>query len=292
MSVVPEYLHELTGERKLPAKFVDRARAVFNGEAEPVPARDAATVALLRDSARGLVVYTLRRQKTMAFASGMYVFPGGSVDERDAHAAVGWVGPPTKFWADAFRVSEDLARALVCAAVRETFEESGVLLAGPDADSVVADTSGPDWEDDRRALIEQSLGFAEFLERRGLCVRADLLRPWGHWITPRFEPRRFDTKFFLAANPAGQHTREFNEEADQVEWLRAADAVERWRAKELAMMPPTLVTLAELSEHPDAASALAAAADRKILTVQPEAVVVDGNLVLVLPGDPNYPDLG
>lgn len=286
MSVVPESLGSLVGARRLPAGFAERARAILAGDLEAVPARAAATVALLRDTATGPEVYTLRRQRTMAFASGMHVFPGGSVDERDAQASVGWVGPPAQFWSDAFAAPPDLARALVCAAVRETFEESGVLLAGPDADSLVADTSGADWEADRRALIVQEVSFAEFLERRGLCVRADLLRPWAHWITPTVEPKRFDTRFFLAVMPAGQRTREFGEEADQVEWLRPVDAIARWRTGELAMMPPTLITLAELAEYPDAAAALADAAGRTIAPIQPEAVVVGEHAELVLPGDP------
>lgn len=282
MNTVPEsLLDELAGARRLPDSFVERARAVLSGETEPVVARDAATVALLRDTPAGIEVYTLRRQQSMAFASGMYVFPGGSVDERDAQASVGWVGPPASFWAEAFAVPEALARALVCAAVRETFEESGVLLAGPDPDSVVADTSGPEWEADRRALIDQELSFAEFLDRRGLCLRADLLTPWAHWITPRAEPRRFDTRFFVAAMPAGQRTREFGEEADQVEWLSPVVVIERWRAKDLAMMPPTLITIAELAEFPNAAAALAVVRD--IRTVEPVVVINDGHANVVLP---------
>ncbi|MGQ0466813.1 MAG: NUDIX hydrolase [Sporichthyaceae bacterium] len=282
MTSLPESLaEELAGARRLPDSFVERARAVISGEVEPVVARDAATVALLRDTAAGIEVYTLRRQQKMAFAPGMYVFPGGSVDERDAHRSVAWVGPPAEFWAAAFAVPEDLARALVCAAVRETFEEAGVLLAGPDAHSVVADTSGAEWEADRRALIDQELSFAEFLDKRALCLRADLLTPWAHWITPRAEPRRFDTRFFVAAMPAGQRTREFGEEADQVEWIRPADAIERWRARDLAMMPPTLITIAELAEFPDAAAALAEVRD--IQTVEPVVVINDGHADVVLP---------
>lgn len=284
MTTLPESLaEELAGARRLPDSFVERARAVIAGEIEPVVARDAATVALLRDTPAGIEVYTLRRQQKMTFAPGMYVFPGGSVDERDAHRSVAWAGPPAEFWAEAFSVEADLARALVCAAVRETFEEAGVLLAGPDPDSVVADTSGPEWEADRRALIEQELSFAEFLDRRGLCLRADLLTSWAHWITPRAEPRRFDTRFFAAAMPAGQRTREFGEEADQVEWIRPDVAIERWRARDLAMMPPTLITIAELAEFPDSAAVLAVVRD--IRSVEPVVVITDGHADVMLPED-------
>jgi 8-oxo-dGTP pyrophosphatase MutT (NUDIX family) len=243
---------------------------------------------LLRDTAAGPEVYVLRRQATMDFASGQYVFPGGSVDTRDETIDVEWIGPGPDYWGKVFHAGTELAVAIVCAAIRETFEESGVLLAGPDADTVVADTSGPDWEADRVALINRELSFAEFLSRRGLVLRADLVVPWAHWITPAFEPKRFDTRFFVAALPAGQVTREFGEEADQVEWVRPAAALERFATGEMAIMPPTLISLAELAEYPSVADAMAASAGRDIEPVEPHVVERDGGVVLVLPGDPDY----
>jgi hypothetical protein len=107
----------------------------------------------------------------------------------------------------------------VAAAVRETFEESGVLLAGESPSSVVADVSGDDWEADRLALESRELSFADLLQRRGLVLRTDLLAAWTHWITPEFEPRRFDTRFFVAALPPGQRTRDIFGEADRVAWM-------------------------------------------------------------------------
>ena len=145
-------------------------RAVIESNAEPVTPRDAATVMLLRPAptsttaagaGRGFEVYMLRRKPTMAFAPGAYVFPGGSVDLRDADEEVAWAGPDVAQWGELLATAPQLARALVCAAVRETFEESGVLLAGPTVDSVVADTTGEDWEADRQALLDRSLSLAE-----------------------------------------------------------------------------------------------------------------------------------
>src|SRR5215831_171204 len=123
---------------------------------------------LLRPAAAdgGLEVYMLRRKSTMAFAPGAYVFPGGSVDARDADEQVAWTGPGAAEWGRIFDAPPTLARALVCAAVRETFEESGVLLAGESVDSVVADTTSEDWEADRRALLDHSISLAELLGRR------------------------------------------------------------------------------------------------------------------------------
>src|SRR3954462_9227851 len=144
MAFVPELLGDFFATRKLPEYRVGQFKDVEEGRREQAPARHAATVILLRDSVSdtgeaGPEVYVLRRQATMAFASGQYVFPGGSVDPRDEVIDVEWVGPPPEFWAKVFSASERLAVALVCAAIRETFEESGVLLAGPDAATVVAD---------------------------------------------------------------------------------------------------------------------------------------------------------
>jgi 8-oxo-dGTP pyrophosphatase MutT (NUDIX family) len=288
MTVVPPSLANRLLTRELPPARVKQVRDLWEGRTETAVPRHAATVILLRDTPAGPEVYVLRRQASMAFASGQYVFPGGAVDPRDESIHVEWVGPKPDYWAEVFTASESLAISLVCAAIRETFEESGVLLAGPDADTVVADTSGADWELDRVALINRDLAFADFLARRGLVLRADLVVPWAHWITPEFEPRRFDTRFLVAALPEGQVTREFGEEADQVEWVRPTVAIERWEAGEMAIMPPTLISLAEVGEYPTVAAAMAASADRTIFPVQPHAVTEDEKVYLVLPGDPAY----
>src|SRR3954453_15984421 len=126
------------------AEIVAHVRAINAGEVEPAEPRHASTVVLLRDAGDGpgVEAYLLRRQKTMAFAAGMFVFPGGSVDPRDESLPdQSWVGPRAAEWASILTPDDALAKALVCAAVRETFEESGVLLAGPDSDTVVADTT-------------------------------------------------------------------------------------------------------------------------------------------------------
>src|SRR3712207_167017 len=124
--------------------------------------RQAATVLLLRDGTAGLEVYVLRRTRGMPFAGGMTAYPGGGVDPRDGDTEIGWVGPPPAAWAEAFGCDERTARELVCAAVRETFEEAGVLLAGS-ADDVVLDVSADDWEQQRQALLTRELSLAELL---------------------------------------------------------------------------------------------------------------------------------
>jgi 8-oxo-dGTP pyrophosphatase MutT (NUDIX family) len=266
----------MRGVQDLPATLLDQARAYIDAGAgfTVAPTRDASTVVLLRDGSTGLEVYLLRRVGTMAFAAGMHVFPGGSVDPRDDEPADAWAGPSPAEWAAALGCDEPMARSLVRAAVRETFEESGVLLAGPDAGSVVADTTGHDMEADRLALLDRSVSMAEVLDRRGLVLRSDLLRAWAHWITPEFEPKRFDTRFFVAAVPPGQRPRDVSGEADRTVWLRVADAVAAHEAGQLAMLPPTIQCLRELSAYDDVAAVLAA--PRTVRPVMPRLVVVDG----------------
>jgi 8-oxo-dGTP pyrophosphatase MutT (NUDIX family) len=256
-----------------------RVRALADGSVQPVAPRDAATVVLLRDRPGGPQAYLLRRVRAMSFAAGMHVFPGGSVDPADAGAHPGWVGPPVQEWARRLSCDEPLAQALVCAAVRETFEESGVLLAGPTADEVIADVSTDDWEAERAALEAREQSLSELLTRRGLVLRTDLLRPLAHWITPEAEPKRFDTRFFLAELPAGQVCREAGTEADSRLWVRPADAL----AQGLTMMPPTASALRAVADAPDVATALAA--PREVRPVMPVFVVGEDGLLLRVPGE-------
>jgi 8-oxo-dGTP pyrophosphatase MutT (NUDIX family) len=268
-----------------PPELFERARALKRGEISVPPTRDAATVALLRDAPAGPEVYLLRRVRAMAFAGGMHVFPGGSVDPADAHADVAWAGRSPARFAAAFGCDEPLARALVCAAVRETFEESGVLLAGPSPDDVLADVSTDEWEGERAALEAREQSLSQLLSRRRLVLRADLLRPFAHWITPEVEAKRFDTRFFVAEMPAGQACRDVGGEADRRLWLRPQDALDRG----LGMLPPTAVALADLARFPDVASALAE--ERVISPVLPKLVVgEDDQVAFLLPGQPGYPD--
>jgi 8-oxo-dGTP pyrophosphatase MutT (NUDIX family) len=255
----------------------------------PVAPKDAATVMLLRDGASGLEVFLLRRVAQMAFAGGMTVYPGGAVDQLDDDASItasSWAGPAPQWWARRFGCDVALARALVCAAVRETFEESGVLLAGPDASRVVADASR--YAGERAALVARELSLARFLAGSGLVLRADLLRPWANWVTPAGERRRYDTRFMLAELPAGQHADGHTTEAVEAAWCRPGDALADRSAGRRWLMPPTWYTLAELAEFGAVADALAASAGRQLETITPLLVRAGGELHLAFPGDPRY----
>ncbi|MBB4982082.1 MULTISPECIES: NUDIX hydrolase [Streptomyces] len=271
-----------------PAEWPDRIRALAAGELTPVTPRRAATVLLLRDGAAGPDVHMLRRRTSMAFAGGAYAYPGGGVDPRDEQP-VRWAGPSLETWAARLGLDDPAqAQAVVCAAVRETFEEAGVLLAGETEDGVVGDTTGEDWERDRQALVARELSFADFLDRRGLVLRSDLLGAWARWITPEFEQRRYDTWFFVAALPAGQRTRDVSGEADRTVWIRPAEAAGGYDRGELTMMPPTISTLRSLEAYGTSAEALEAAGEQDLTPVLAQARLEGDELVLSWPGHEEF----
>ena len=298
---------------RVPRGMADRAREFATAGLRPAVPRDAATVILVRPEigqetapettsgtapetapgieTAGVEVYLLLRTQALEFAPGACVFPGGSVDARDADpgiAETGWAGPAPADFGHLLGVPADRARALVCAAVRETFEESGVLLAGPSPAELVPDSA--DLARDRRALLDGSLSLSELLSRRGLLLRADLLTPWARWITPEVSPRRFDTWFFAAALPAGQLaglSAAGPGESDSGTWWRPAAALEAARAGQITLLPPTAVTLAELAAYPDVAGILG---ERRMITpLLPTVVFEDERAWLAMPHATEYP---
>ncbi|MGH3255484.1 MAG: NUDIX hydrolase [Streptosporangiaceae bacterium] len=274
----------------VPRGLAERALEFAAAGRTPAVPRDAATVILLRQ-APGVEAFLLRRTDALEFAPGACVFPGGSVDERDGDVQIGWAGRSPAEFAEWLNTSAERARALVCAAVRETFEESGVLLAGPSPAELVQESAALAL--DRRALLGGSCSLAELLSRRGLVLRADLLTPWARWVTPEFSPRRFDTWFFASPMPPGQVTAvpggADHEPAESVSgsWMKPSDALEAARAGHITLLPPTAVTLAELAGHEDVASILA---QRRVITpLLPRVVVEQERAWLALPQATKYP---
>ncbi|MFI7190987.1 NUDIX hydrolase [Nocardia nova] len=260
------------------------SESVAETPAEPPAPKDASTVVLVRDGASGPEVFLQRRVKAMAFAAGMTVFPGGGVDRSDADAEIGWAGPDPTWWGRRFGVDRARAQALVCAAVRETFEECGVLLAGPTADTVVSDTVA--YRSAREKLERRELSFGDFLANENLVLRADLLRPWDNWITPVVEPRRYDTYFFVAVLPAGQRADGATTEAHEVAWRTPAQALDRWRAGEDVLLPPTWTQLSSIAEFASTTEILAA--ERSISPIMPVFEPVDGQPMLQFPNNHRY----
>lgn len=241
-----------------PSLSADAAAA--RAEAGPVAPRPAATVMVVRDTPHGPEVFMLRRRSSMAFAPNMMVFPGGGVDPRDADDDLPWHGPSPERWARWLGADDEgQARELVVAAAREVFEECGVLLAGPDGDTLVGDVSGPEWEAERDGLLSRQQSFSELLIRRGLVLRSDLMRAWAHWVTPEFESRRYDTRFFATRLPEGQTPDDRTSEADVADWMRPADLLADVEAGRAAMLPPTVVCVERVAAAADADEFLASA---------------------------------
>jgi 8-oxo-dGTP pyrophosphatase MutT (NUDIX family) len=229
---------------------------------------------LVRETPDGIAVFLMRRHSQMEFAAGVMVFPGGGVDDRDRNADIAWAGPPPEWWAQRFGIEPDLAEALVCAAARETFEESGVLFAGPagDPDGIVSDAAV--YSDSRHELATGTLSFADFLRRENLELRSDLLRPWANWVTPEAErTRRYDTYFFVGALPEGQRADGENTESDHAGWTTPQAAIDDFAAGRNFLLPPTWTQLDSLAGR-TVADVLGV--ERQIVTVQPH-LEIDGD---------------
>ena len=248
-------------------------------EQDPLTPRPAATVMLIRDKRPGfdreIEVFLMHRHSQMDFVAGVMVFPGGGVDDRDRNADIAWAGPDPSWWAGRLGVDTDLAEALVCAAARETFEESGVLFAGPvsDPDGIVDDASV--YRESRLALANHSLSFADFLRTEKLVLRADLLRPWANWVTPKEErTRRYDTYFFVGALPEGQRADGDNTETDRAGWTTPAEGLDDFANSRTFLLPPTWTQLDSLNGR---TVAEVLAVERRIVPVEPHLAAKNGN---------------
>ncbi|MDW3215853.1 MAG: NUDIX domain-containing protein [Ilumatobacteraceae bacterium] len=267
--------------------------------AATIPVRPAATVMLVRDGDDGLEVFMLQRTHGAAFARSQYVFPGGKVDDADH----GDVFEPICDGLDDGPASARMGMdhgglAWLVAAIRECFEEAGVLLARPvDADDVIR-FDDPEvaarFNEARHQVHDGSLSLADLCERERLMLLVDRMHLVDHWVTPVGERRRFDTRFFVARAPDAQEPLHDDGETIASLWVRPADALRMWEAGELQMFPPTVVSLEFLRPHPNADSAMDAAAAVGVPeTVLPKIRLDDeGRMVGILRrGDDGYDDL-
>lgn len=216
----------------------------------------------------------VKRSARMAFMPDAHVFPGGRVDVLDGEL------PLHGGASDRSRIGGDGAAALQAAAIRETFEEAGVLLAQ-------GATPSPD---DRLALLRGELPFVALVARLGLRLDAEAIRLWSWWITPEIEARRYSTRFFVAQAPHAAEASHDDGETVQSAWWTPAEALAKFDAGEVQLAPPTFVTLRELLPYAQAADVLAAAARRRVVPIEPTgALHDDGSVTIYLPGDPLHP---
>lgn len=261
----------------------------LNLEESSAPLRDASTVVLLRDGDAGLEVFLMKRHGQSDVLGGAYVFPGGKVDREDAeidaprhldqtpdtlHRCIGESG-----------IAADTAVALYVAALREAFEECGVLLASR-AGGIPVDAA------QAMRLLREGHGLQKILALMGLTLHTAAVHPWSRWITPKrpsLMQKRFDTRFFVALAPAGQTAMHDGREATESLWITPRAALERYWRDELPLAPPQIMSLAHLAHHSGTASVLAEARTRTPPVIQPEALDIDGVRHVCYPGDPAHP---
>lgn len=265
-------------EERLPPGF---AETVEEPPPDPVEARPAATVILLRDGADGPETLLMHRHRTSGFVPGAWVFPGGRVDPGDGAPALrercrGLPADPTpgpSFW---------------MAAIREAFEETGVLLArtaGDDAGEWVADASSdPRVETVRRALMDDEATLMDVVERLGVELDARPLVHAAHWVTPVVEARRYDTHFFVAAVPDARTARPDPREMIDAAWLTPRAALERFEAGTLPMVFPTVKTLESLAGYGSLAAVLDAYRGRPVERILPRLVRTRSGVGIVVDG--------
>ncbi|MDM7455840.1 MAG: NUDIX hydrolase [Tepidimonas sp.] len=251
---------------------------------DDVPPRNAASVILVRDGAPGLEVLLLRRHPNARVLGGLHVFPGGKVDAEDA--APEWAalldqapsGLPARLGEPA--LTPAAAQALFVAAARELWEEAGIALADAPLPRAAGEPAGaePAW----RARLAKA----------GARLTTAALRPWSRWITPRQPPvgtPRFDTRFFLACLPRGAQVRYDAFEMSDSAWMTPREALSRYWAREIELLPPQLMGLAHLARHADVASAWAELADRIPPCILPEPFLDGEHRALCYPGDERHP---
>jgi len=247
----------------------------------PATPRDSATVLVARDGAHGVEVFMLKRHLNSDTLGGAFVFPGGTLDVADSDPGLGE-------FVDG--ISDDLHRALgahaiglVVCAIRESFEEAGVLLARHEDGTPVRLVEGEQWVEFRRAFNAREMTALEFARTARIRFAADLLGYWHRLITPVQAPKRYDTRFFVAHLPEGQVPLHDDYETTESEWVRPVDAVERGRTGEFSIIYPTRKTLESVDSFATVRELFAAAIGKPAESITPRIVVEGGEARIVLP---------
>ena len=255
--------------------------------------KDAATVILIRPSKSGdWVIFLARRHQKQTFMAGAYVFPGGQLEETDNdpqlenYIKTADVFDPCRLLQDS-SLPREKALGFFIAAIRETFEEAGILLGGKTTGNFVSfhdEKVLKRFNDYRRELNSSQITLAEIARKENIFLFPDTLIPYSHWITPEFEKKRFNTRFFLAKLPPGQTPLADAMELTESLWVTPQKALEMHRQKEIILMPPTLKTIEELSAFRNIDELFSAAKTKIIYPILPQ---LTGNS-LKLPHDPEY----
>jgi len=254
--------------------------------AEIAATRPASTILLLRDSvaAKEIEVFMMVRHHQIEFNSGALVFPGGSIDAGDKEIVAR---------SDLYSGGEGLSesdRGFRIAAIRETFEESGILLARPKGSAAPVDArrAGEIADAHRIALCEHKISFLSILADNGLQLALDTLVPYAHWITPEGMPKRFDTWFFLAAAPPDQLGAHDGRESTDSIWVSPREAVAGGESGRFKLPFPTTRNLIRLGKQPTVKNALDDARGMSIITVMPVMTKTEAGRQLRIPREAGY----
>lgn len=255
------------------------------------PPRPASTVVLARPADGAFEIFLVRRHDNVAFMGGAHVFPGGRVDDADRTDDAGQWCDGVDAAVERMRdVSAEEAVAFHVAAIRELFEEAGVLLARRHDRIVHIDERDQHWRSLRHDLLEQRLTMRALAEREQVRLALDTLALFAHWVTPDVETRRFDTSFFLAIAPEEQQAAHDDRETTQGTWITPSEAIDRCLAGAIALPPPTWTTLRWLSACSSVDDAWQWARSQRVALVQPRVAEDDnGTRIIMLPGDPGCP---
>ena len=255
----------------------------MSGETPDKPIRDASTVIVLREADQGLETFLLCRHHQSGFLGGAHVFPGGKVDSSDGEPS--WrarIDRSTEEITERLGESNaEVGLGLLVAAVRETFEEAGVLLASTASDADLVAT---------RERLHGGTSLSAQASDIDMKIDSTALTPYARWITPKVETHRFDTRFYIAVLPEGQTASHDGTETTSATWLRPARAIDDMVAGRIKLAPPTVRTLQCLAQFDDASSLIADALSRKPPLVRPRVVTSEDGWFLALPGDPAHPE--
>ena len=244
----------------------------------PVVPRESATVILLRDGEKGLEVFMLERHLRSDFAGGAFVFPGGTIDDRDTDAAAAAALDE--------RGDADVTPPFYLCAIRETFEEAGVLLARRAGETVrFAGDDEERFAEYRREFNARGGSLATLAEHEGIRYAGDLLHYYQRRITPEFSPKRYDTRFFVAGMPEGQEPLHDDVETTASTWIRPIDALTQAADGLFSIIFPTRKCLESLTRYDTTEDVIASTKGKQIDAVLPKVVLSDGQARVVLPGD-------
>ena len=259
---------------------------------------DAATVMLIREtgSANPFEVLLMRRHDRQSFMAKAFVYPGGQLDDADcepglAELANGLTAEEAKQFLNEPDLSDEKALGLFFAAVRETFEESGVLLAETTTGKPLDFTDPATrqrFAEYRTMILQQEMNLVALAEKEGLVFQLNNLKPYARWVTPEVEKKRFDTRFFLATLPPDQKPIHDAREMTETLWIEPDKALSKQQKGDILLMPPTLKTLEEMANQPSRTDAYARASSAPIQPNMPEISAEGDSIVIKLPHDPDY----